>query len=432
MNQLFETLVHSYIAAHPETAARTIESLPPDEAAKLLEELPLDDVGPVAERLTPHAAAAILEHLTPKRTANLLRGMPEREAGVILRYLDVDRREDVLLGLPETDAVRLRALVEYPPETAAGLMDPQVVSLPIDLNVRESIAVLQRAPRQALYYLYVTDRHGVLQGVLNMRSLLLSKAEDPILPMVHRDVASIPAMADREEVAEMMQNRGFFALPVVDDNGRLLGVVKHDEVIDAVQEEAFEDLQRMVGAGGDESAMSPVRTVVARRLPWLYVNLLTAFLAASVIGLFEGLLARVSALAVLLPIVSGQGGNSGSQTLAIVLRGLALREILPGSAWRVIIKELLAGIFNGVALAVVTGSIVYFWDGRVAIGAVIGLAMIVTLACAAVAGAAIPILLRRFGLDPAQSSTIFLTTVTDIVGFASFLGFASLFMRWIE
>ena len=204
-----------------------------------------------------------------------------------------------------------------------------------------------------------------------MRELLLAQPRDPILDMVHRDVVSVPATMDREELAALMRDRRFIALPVVDQDGRLLGIVKHDEVLEAVQEEAFGDLQKLSGAGEDERALSPVPVVVKKRLPWLLVNLATAFMASAVIGMFEGVIERVTALAVLLPIVAGQGGNTGAQSLAVVIRGIALRELGAGTSRRVMIKEVLAALLNGVAVALVTGLCVYLWDGRIGLVLVI-------------------------------------------------------------
>jgi magnesium transporter len=224
-----------------------------------------------------------------------------------------------------------------------------------------------------------------------------------------------------------MRQHRLLALPVVDGDGRLLGVVRHDEILDAVQEEAFEDLQKLVGAGGDETVHSPLGTATRRRLPWLCANLLTAFAGAAVISLFEPLLARVTALAILLPIVSALGGNGGAQTLAVVMRGLALREIGPGAGRRLLLKEMLAGLLNGLAVGAVAAGAVFAWTRSGGLALVIGLAMVVNMVTAGLAGAAIPLALRALGRDPAQSSQIFLTTLTDMVGFAAFLGFAALF-----
>jgi magnesium transporter len=264
--------------------------------------------------------------------------------------------------------------------------------------------------------------------VINIRELLLAPPRDPIEPLVRRDVVSVPATLRRDELADLVRAKHFVALPVVDSEGYLLGVVKTDEILDAIEQEAFGDLQKMVGAGEDERALSPISLVVRKRLPWLYVNLATAFLAAAVVGLFEGTIEKVTALAVLLPVVAGQGGNTGAQSLAVVMRGMALRELLPGSTRRLLIKEGVAALLNGIAISVGTGLAVYLWDGRFGLVVIIALAMVVNMAAAGLAGAAIPLALRALGRDPAQSSSIFLTTVTDIVGFASFLGFAALLL----
>lgn len=424
-------VIRSFAERHPEDAARALEALPPEDAAAILGDLPLRTRGRVVEKLVPATAAALLQRLGADATRALLESVDPRRAAVILRQLEEALRGATLAGLPARAAARIRDLLVYPPDTAGGLMDPQVGSVPIDLSVAEALAALRKAPRSTLYYLYVTDRDGRLAGVLNMRELMLASPRDPIAPLVQRDIVSVHGTDDRETVADLVRKHRFIAVPVVDEDDRLMGVVKHDEVLGAVQAEAFEDLQRMVGAGGDERALSPVSLVVRKRLPWLYVNLATAFLAAAVVGVFEGTIEQVTALAVLLPVVAGQGGNTGAQALAVVIRGLALREVVPGSVARLLWKELLGASLNGVAVALLTAAAVWAWDGRPGLALVIGLAMVVNMAAAGIAGAAIPLVLRRAGLDPAQSSSIVLTTVTDCVGFACFLGFAVAFMPMI-
>jgi magnesium transporter len=426
MNSL-ETLLRTFAELHPEDAARALESLDPGEATRLLKRLPLHVARRLLEKLSPHVAGTMLQGVGAERAAELLAALGPREASTLLQHLGDEVREVVLVGMPDRTAALLRELASYPEDTAGGMMEARVTALPLDVTVQGEIARLRRAPKETLYYMYVTDRAGKLVGVLSMRELLLASPRDSINQLIRRQVLSVPATLDREEVVALMRERGFLAVPVVDVEGRLLGVVKHDEALEAGQEEAFEDLQKIVGAGADERALSPVSTVVRRRLPWLYVNLVTAFAASAVVGLFEGIIAEVTALAVLLPIVSGQGGNGGSQTLAVVMRGLALREIHPGATRRVIRKELAAAVFNGVAVAVVTAAAVLAWSGSGGLAGVIGLAMVLNMAVAALAGATIPLVLRALGRDPAQSAAIFLTTVTDIVGFGSFLGLAMLF-----
>lgn len=437
--QSLESIFATFLELHPEDAARTYETLEIEEAERVFAQLPDTLAADLLERLNLAIGVELLEHIETDRAVNLLSAVSIRHASSLINLLSEESKQKILASLPEREARVLRELASYPPETAGAMMEPRVASLSIDSTAEQAISTIRKAPREALHYLYVTNRKDELAGVLNMRDLLLAKPTDRIEPLVRRDVLSIPDTTDRDEVAALMQERGFLALPVVDFQGRLIGVVKHAEALEAVQLEAFEDLQRIVGAGADERALSPVSLVVRSRLPWLLVNLLTAFIAAGVVGLFEDIIAQIAALAVLMPIVAGQGGNTGSQSLAVVMRGIVLREIMPGVKKRVIRKEILGGLINGVAVAAVTATAVFIWRRTVGdptsastgLALVIGLSMIVNMAAAALAGAVIPMILKRLGRDPAQSASIFLTTVTDVVGFGSFLGFAVLFSSLI-
>jgi magnesium transporter len=426
-----ELVVRSFVETHPRDAAGVLEQLKVEEAVRIMKKLPLRLVGLLLDRLAPQTGAAILEHFDLINVRELLAILPPRTASFILQNIQDQRRQEALADLPGPLARQLRDLMTYPPDTAGGMMEPRVISIPIGLTVQASIAYLRKAPRYALFYLYVTDGDGKLVGVLNMRELMLASPRVSVESIIHREILSVPETMSREEVVTLMRRHRFLALPVVDSEGRLVGIIRHDEALRAGQLEAFEYLQKMVGAGGDERALSPISTVVKRRLPWLYVNLLTAFLAAAVVGLFEGTIQKVTALAVLLPIVSGQGGNTGAQALAVVMRGLALREIIAGAAKRVIVKEVLAGLFNGIAVAIGTAGAVWVWSRNYGIALVIFLSMIVNMVAAGLAGAVIPLILKALNRDPAQSSSIFLTTVTDCVGFASFLGFAVVFMPFL-
>jgi len=421
-------LFRSFAELHPVEAAHTLEQLDPAESAEALDKLPASLVAPVIERMSPVPAAALLDRFSPERLCELLQGMSRRAAASILRMLDETRREAALAGFAEGDRLKLRELLSFPADTAGGIMDPQVASIPIDATVEEAISTIRKAKRGSLYYLYVIDREGRLVGVLTMRDLLLASPQDPIEPMVRRDVTTVQAGTDREEVAHQMHQRRLLALPVVDAESRLVGVVRHDQAAQTVRQEAFEDIQKMVGASGEERALAPVGMVVRKRLGWLFVNLVTAIVAGAVVVLFEGVVDRIVALAALLPIIAGQGGNTGAQALAVVIRGLALREIPSGAAGRVVWKELLGGTLNGLAIGAVTATIVFLWDGRGALAAVAGVAMLVNMAAAGFSGALIPIALKAMGYDPAQSSSIFMTTVTDVVGFAALLGLAALVM----
>ena len=436
-----ETLLRSFIELHPDEAARSFEALASSDARRLFKTLPSRVAVALLERLSPHIAGPLLAQMEVERIRQLLREMSPRSASTVVQQLEEEKREELFQGLAESVARPLRDLTRYSAETAGGIMEPRVAALSIDLTAQQAISTIRKTPRNVLHYLYVTDRDGKLAGVLTMRDLLLAGPRDLIEPLVRREVVSVPDTMNRTEVVNLMSERGFLALPVVDYDGRLVGVIKHDEALQAGQLEAFGDLQKITGASADERALSPVTTVVRSRLPWLMINLVTAFMAAAVVGLFENVIAQVAALAVLMPVVAGQGGNTGAQSLAVVIRGLALREIISGMERRVVVKELLAGVINGIAVAVVTAAAVFVWQmflegagttKSVGLSLVIFLAMIINMAAAALAGAIIPLVLRALGRDPAQSSSIFLTTVTDIVGFASFLGFAVLFLPMLQ
>ena len=315
----------------------------------------------------------------------------------------------------------------YPPDTAGGIMSPEATALPKATTVGEAIKKIRAlGKRQPLYYVYVTDEGDQLQGVLSMRDLILADPHQTVESIMMKEVLSVTAETDREEVVKLATGHRYLTIPVVDSGKRLLGIIHSGNLIEAAPEEASEDMQKMVGAGGDEEVLSPVRFSIRKRLPWLHVNLATAFLAAAVVGLFENTIARITALAVFLPVVAGQGGNTGAQTLAVVIRGLALGEIEQSLAWRVIFKEACLGVFNGLVVGLVSGVVGWLWEGNPYFGLVIGLAMVANMAIACVSGAGIPMMMRALGWDPAQSSSIILTTVTDVIGFFSFLGLATL------
>jgi magnesium transporter len=305
-------------------------------------------------------------------------------------------------------------------------MSVDFVAFRADVRVRDAILrVRDLARRNALSsYTYVIDEEDRLAGVINMRDLFLAHGDEPLAKIMRGQVFAVDCFMDQEQVAHELTRRRFFAVPVVDPDGRLLGVVKSDQLLGQVREEAAEDIQLMFGVSADERAFSALGFSLRKRLPWLHVNLATAFLAASVVALFEGIIGRVTALAVFLPVVAGQGGNAGAQSLAVVMRGLVMREIPSQKVGLLLRKEMGIGLVNGVVVGAVTAAAAWAWNGNPYLGLVIGLAMVVNLAIAGFAGAAIPLGMRAVGLDPAQSSNIILTTVTDVVGLFSFLGFA--------
>jgi magnesium transporter len=280
-------------------------------------------------------------------------------------------------------------------------------------------------------YAYVVDAHDHLVGVVNMRDLMLAAPESRLSSVMRSDVFALHSFLDREEAANELSKRRYFAAPVIDHENRILGIIKGEQLMQGIQEESAEDIQILFGAGRDERAFSSLLYSLKKRLPWLHVNLATAFLAAGVVALFEGMIAKLTVLAVFLPVVAGQGGNAGAQSLAVVMRGLVMHEIPSGKVLRLVGKETLLGAVSGAVFGLLTAAVAWVWYGNPYLGVVAGLGMLVNLVFAGLAGASIPILMHRMGLDPAQCSSIILTTVTDIVGFFAFLGFAVVFQHYL-
>lgn len=424
-----ETVLLRVAEADPASAAHGIEGLPAADAARVLERMPEVVAAAVLERVALQRAALVLEQVDPRRAPKLVGHLSPRAAAQLLQRLDAEAREGALGSLPPGQAESLRKLLHYPPDTAGALMDPQVASIALDRTTEQAIEELRRTPREILHYLYVTDRENKLVGVISMRELLLAPAQTRVADRTHRDVVSVPITMPRESISDLMRQRPFLALPVVDDDGRLAGVIKQEEILRTARQETFGDFQRMVGAGREEHALSPLGTAVRKRLPWLVLKLVTALAAAGVVALFQGLISRVTALAVLMPLVVAMAGNTGSQTLTIVMRGLSLREIGRGQGRRVVLKEVLSGTLNGLVVALLAAGIAMVWMGSPVMAGILAVSVVVGMAAGSFFGAILPMGLRALGRDPAQSSVILLTTVTDIVAFGFFLGLATLASR---
>lgn len=424
-------LTHRYLLDYPHEAARLFESMPPHEAATVLAAQPPHAALPAWQALAPDVALDVLARLPESLALHLLAEAEPVASVAVLTQLDPEPREAWLGKLGGEVGHELRALLQYPEDCAGRMMDPRVAPLRRGMSVAEAIERLRQIRRRGLRDLFVVDDEGRLAGRVELQDLALAPHELPLADITRGVIAHVTDLAPREEVVETLQAHPISVLPVVNVAGRLVGIIRQAELVAAVEEETSLDIQTMVGASPDERALSAPGFAVKKRLPWLQINLLTAFLAAAVVGLFEGTIAKFTALAVLLPVVAGQSGNAGAQALAVTMRGLALREISLRH-WRSVIgKETFVGIVNGVAVALTTGLGVYVWSGSLALVAVIMLAMVISMLAAGLAGALVPILLSRFGQDPATASSIILTTVTDITGFLSFLGIATLLSPWL-
>jgi magnesium transporter len=425
-------LSRRYLLDYPREAARQLERMVPDETAALLAPLPPNIVLPVWQALTPDAAAAALQKVPSETARQWLNDAEPSVAVGALSQLEEDQRAQ-LLGLLETEvADELRAMLAYPDGTAGRMMDPRVTPLRAELSVGEALQRLKSIRRRGLRELFVIDDAGSLSGRVEIQDLATADPRVPLREITQRLIAAVQELDPREDLVSILEHQPITELPVVNIDGRFVGVIQHSALVSAVEQETSADIQAMVGVSRDERALSSPVFAVTKRLPWLQINLLTAFLAAAVVGLFEGTIARFTALAVLLPVVAGQSGNAGAQALAVTMRGLVLREISWRSWPRVLGKEAAAGMINGLAVAATTALGVYLWSRSVGLVLVCAAAMVISMVVAGMAGAMTPVLLRRFAQDPATSSSIILTTVTDVVGFFSFLGIATLLAGMLE
>lgn len=421
-----EALNRRFLLDFPWRAAQQIETMEPADAASSLAHQPPSVLVPVMLRLTPNVAAGLLRALPADLAAALLTEFLPNDALRLLHHLEDDEREAMLVGLDHTIRAEIERLMAFPEDSAGRLMDPRIRHYRGSLTVGQTLAELRRARSHSTRSLFLVDEDNRLAGKVSIQDVAVSEPSTRLETLASPVSATVTPVAPKEEVVELLERHRLADLPVVDLDGRLLGVIYHASLLQAIQEDATADITTMVGAGRDERALSTPFFAVRKRLPWMQINLLTAFLAASVVGLFEDTIARFTALAVLLPVVAGQSGNAGAQALAVTMRGLALREITVRHWLRVALKEINVGLMNGVAVALTCGIGVYFWSGSFGLVLVITTSMVLAMIAAGFAGAVVPILLTRLGQDPAQSSSIVLTTVTDVAGFFSFLGIATL------
>jgi len=380
----------------PETGATLLATRSADEIAKLAQEIPSDDAAALIDYLPEDLSAAVLDLMRPK------------ESGVV------------------------ENLLEYAEQTAGRIMNPHVFALSEDLTVGEAITELQsNRDVEMVFYLYVVDERRHLVGVVSLRRLLLVSPETPLKRIMTADLISARVDMDQEEVARQVASYNLLAIPVVDEENKLVGVITVDDVIDVIKDEATEDIYRLAGVAGDERVFTSPKETFRKRLPTLAIQLVTLFAAAAVIAVFEPTIGKVTALAVFMPIVAGMGATAATQTLTVMVRGLALGELTWSNSRKALLKEVALGVGNGILLGVVAAVVTWAAKGDPVLGLLLGLAMIINLFIAAAAGTLVPIGLRAANLDPALASSVVVTTMTDVLGFATFLGLATLFLRYL-
>ena len=409
--------------------ASVLEQLPEPERDKLVGILKRDLDPEALTELDEEVLEDVLDQLDSKDIAAAAHELEADDAATILEDLPEEERREVLAELPAAERADIESALAYPEDTAGRLMQRSLVKIPDDWTVGQVIDHCREATDlpDDVYDIFVIYPDGRLRGSVPLGRMLRSKRPVPILDIVDPDIPSVPASADQAEIAHLFRDKNLVSCPVVDERGRLLGVIMVDDVVDVIDEEAEEDLLKMGGVGIDDMHASPVRTARLRAV-WLTVNLATAVLASFVIGQFEGAIEKIVALAVLMPIVASMGGNAGTQTVTVAVRALAMGELTAANALRFVVKEAAVGGLNGMIFALIMGAAVVSWYGDWRLGAVIGAAMVCNLLAAALAGTLIPLGLQKFGIDPAVSSTVFLTTVTDVIGFLAFLGLATAFL----
>jgi magnesium transporter len=389
------------------------------KAARVILELDADHLVHLVSDLDDATIAAICTSSAPDDAADLLDVLP---AG---------RRESVLERLGPARGAKLEALLEHEEATAGSLMTTEFLALDESITVAEAIEAIRRYPRKdSFFYVYCVDSENHLIGVLSLRHLILAQPDAILSSIMVQHVVRTNIDASQEEVAQLVAKYDLLSIPVVDQQNRLVGVVTVDDVLDVIQEEAEEDLFHLAGVDISERISTPAATSFRQRFPWLVVNLATAFVAASVVRAFEGTIERWAVLAAFMPVVAGMGGNAGTQTLTVFVRGLALGEVDWPNRWPAVVKELTVGMANGIGIGLLTGTIVGLWTGDVRLAGILFCAMTFNMIVAGFAGGLVPIALKKFGFDPAISSSIFVTTFTDTAGFFAFLGLASLVLYY--
>jgi magnesium transporter len=405
-----------------------IAALEPDDRVRLVELTGTDFHFSALNEVDDTVREEILEELEPETVAEGVRELESDDAVELLEALDEEDQEEILEKLPPSERDALERSLDYPENSAGRRMQTEFITVPPDWTVGQAIDYMRETPDipDRFYEIYAVDGAKHWKGALPLDVLLRSRRPVPLADLVDQDRRRVAVTDDLEEVARLFGKYNLVAAPVVDPEDRLVGVITIDDVVDVIEEEADEEIKALGGVTSDEQLSDDVWTIAKARFNWLLVNLATAFLASSVLGLFEGQLEKMVALAVLAPIVASQGGNAATQTMTVAVRALATRELGSNNAFRVVIRESLVGFVNGIAFAVITGVAAVAWFHIPGLGVVIGLAIICNLVAGALGGILIPMLLERAQADPAVASGTFVTTVTDVVGFFSFLGIATL------
>ena len=442
--RLTESIKDALDGGREERLSELLDGAFPADISSALRELPLPDRVHVFRLLPEARAGAVLSELDDQTRLELVQGLDEHEVSRILDAMPSDHVVDVVEELPKEQADKIldlmeeekseevQELLEYAENTAGRLMSHDFVAVHEFATVAQAIDHIRKAAtRDDGFYVYVVDDHDHLVGIVPLHKLLTADPATPVRSVRREGVESVTVDTDQEEVARLVQRHHLIEVAVVDGDRRLLGTISVDDVIDVIRDEATEDIQRLAGVPGDETVLDPPKAVFTKRLVWRLINLATAVLAASVIGLFEGSIRSLATLAIFMPIVASMGGIGTTQTATVVVRGIALGEMTGGVLVRVLRKEVWLGLTTGLANGLVLAVIAYVWKGGWLLAFILGLALIFNMIVAAVVGTLVPIALKTFRVDPAIASSVIITTFTDVCGFFSFLGLATVLIRYL-
>ncbi len=416
--------------SHPADIAIIVNDLPEEFQIFAFTAMNDETASEVLAEMHEEVRENILEHFNQERLVRIIDGMDTDEAADIISDLDDDVSRHILEHIDQEDSENLKRLLTYEEDTAGGLMQTEIIAVQGDMHRDELIEMIRANVEEVenIHYVFVVDSDNRLIGGLDLVQLLLCPPNRQAKDLMADDVISTHVDTDQEEVASLFRKYDIYALPVIDDDGHLLGRITVDDIIDVIDEEASEDAYRMVGLESEDKVFTAPLNSVIKRLPWLVLNLFTALLVSSVVGIFEKTISQLSVLAVLMPIVAGLGGNSGTQTLTVITRGIALGELTIHNTWKALFKEISVGTINGFIIGAFAMGIATVLKGNYMLGAVLGISMVCNMFIAALCGSLVPIVMKMLKIDPALASSVIITMLTDIGGFASFLGLASIFL----
>ncbi|MDD5722198.1 MAG: magnesium transporter [Syntrophales bacterium] len=429
LNREFD-IIDLFSELHPADIADLIDNLGEQEKIRLFSLLEVEKASDVIPELSDASREQILEDISDKKLAEIIDEMDSDDAADVIAELPEDQARAVLDGIEPEESRDLKKLLKYEEDTAGGIMQSELVKVPYDSTINNALnAVVQASDEMEVYNVFVVDRDNTLVGAIPLQKLITSKRHSPAIDAIDKTIPSVQTNIDQEEVARMFEKYDLLSLPVVDVGNHLLGRITIDDIVDVMEEESSEDIYRIAGLHENDNVFNEPMESIKKRLPWLYLNLLTALASVLVIGFFENTIQIVIAIAAFMPVVAALGGNAGNQTLILIVRGLALGEVTFENAKKAFYKQIVVGIVNGLALGIVIGVIAYLWKGMPVLGVILGLAMIINVFVGTLIGTLVPLSLKWLNADPALGSNIFVTAFTDAFGYLSFLGLATIFLK---